>query len=62
MADEDTNVALTDAQYLSEISNRDSEVTALLAKKSKAQALQLCLQNPPISAKSAEVKVPLFYY
>ncbi len=56
MADEEGS-GVSDQQYLAEISARDKEVTALLAKKSKAQALNVSLQSPPLGTKSVEVKV-----
>jgi hypothetical protein len=59
MADEEGS-GVSDQQYLAEISARDKEVTALLAKKSKAQALNVSLQSPPLGTKSVEVKVRYF--
>ena len=58
MADEEGS-GVSDQQYLAEISARDKEVTALLAKKSKAQALNVSLQSP-LGTKSVEVKVRYF--
>lgn len=39
-----------------EIAARGAQVEALLAKKDKKSALNLSLQNPPISSKSDEIK------
>eukprot|EP01038_Epipyxis_sp_PR26KG_P007914 gene7914-10742_t len=41
---------------LSEISARDAEVSSLLTKKDKAAAMNVALQNPPVSSKSEEAK------
>jgi hypothetical protein len=58
MADEiEGDGPVSDTQLLEEINTRKVEVDKLLAKKNKAQALQLALQNPPITTKTAEVKV-----
>jgi len=56
MADEEGGGGNNDAQLMAEITTRDKEVTSFLAKKQKAQALQICLQNPPLNAKSLDVK------
>ena len=56
MADEEGS-GVSDQQYLADIAARDKEVTALLAKKSKAQALSVSLQSPPLGTKSVDVKV-----
>mmetsp|Transcript_21296 Transcript_21296/g.35663 ORF Transcript_21296/g.35663 Transcript_21296/m.35663 type:complete len:122 (-) Transcript_21296:265-630(-) len=40
----------------SDISARGSQVASLLAKKDKKAALATCLQNPPVNAKSEELK------
>ena len=46
-----------DSQFQAEVSQRSSEVTLLLQKKDKAGALAKALENPPLWAKTAEVKV-----
>ena len=55
MADEE--VEISDSQYAAEISARDAEVTALLARKDKVNALKVSIKNPPIASKSNEIKV-----
>ncbi len=50
----------SDAQLMSEVTQRESEVKALLAKKDKKGALAKALQNPPIGAKAEQVKVTDF--
>lgn len=58
MADDKEDVSgVADGQYASEIAARDEEVTKLLAGKNKLKALLVALQNPPITTKSAEIKV-----
>ena len=54
MTEEDS---VSDSQLLEEISSRKVEVDKLLARKDKAAALSLSLQNPPVASKNAEVKV-----
>ena len=56
MADEEGS-GVSDQQYFAEIAARDKEVTALLTKKNKAQALNVSLQSPPLGTKSGDVKV-----
>jgi hypothetical protein len=41
----------------SDIAARSAQVSAFLEKKDKASALAACLQNPPVNAKSEELKV-----
>ena len=45
MADEERGSEVTDAQLMADISARDKEVTALLTKKNKAQALRFVRIN-----------------
>jgi hypothetical protein len=47
----------SDAQLMSEIQARESEVLNLLKKKDKIRALVASLQNPPVTTKSINVKV-----
>lgn len=46
-----------DSKFQAEVSQRSMEVAALLQKKDKAGALAKALENPPLWAKTAEVKV-----
>lgn len=48
---------VSDAQLLEEINSRRVEVEKFLSKKNKAKALEVALQNPPVTTKTAEVKV-----
>lgn len=58
MADEiEGDGPVSDTQLLEEINTRKVEVEKFLAKKNKAQALQLSLQNPPVATKTLQVKV-----
>jgi hypothetical protein len=58
MADQDEDKSgISDAQLISEVQIRETEVTSLLNKKDKARALFVSLQNPPMNAKSIEIKV-----
>lgn len=60
MADQDEETkGASDAQLISEMQIRESEVTSLLNKRDKSRALFVSLQNPPMSAKSIEIKVNL---
>jgi hypothetical protein len=56
MADEEGST-LSDSQFMSEVSSRSAEVTSLLNKKEKTKALLASLKNPPVLAKSVEIKV-----
>ena len=56
MADEG-DAEVSDAQLSAEITARDTEVSGLLAKKDKLNALKVCLRTPPVLSKSEEVKV-----
>ncbi len=55
--DREDGPQVSDAQLLAEIGSRRTEVTGLLARKNKAGALVAALQNPPVQAKSNEIKV-----
>jgi hypothetical protein len=61
MADEKEEVAeiagASDAQLSAEVAARDIEVTKLLDKKDKTGALIAALYNPPVGAKSSDIKV-----
>ena len=48
---------ISDSVYSEEVERRDREVTGLLGRKDKARALLVSLQNPPMAAKSIEIKV-----
>lgn len=56
MADEGT---VSDEQLQQEVTQRAAEVDSFLKKKDKMHALQKCLENPPVSSKSQEIKVTL---
>lgn len=60
MADEESGIS--DSQLMAEISERDAQVTKLLGKKDKINALKVSLSNPPIAAKSIDVKVFSVYF
>lgn len=49
--------SVSDSQLMADVNSREAEVKALLQKKDKLRALHASLQNPPIGAKSAEIKV-----
>jgi hypothetical protein len=53
----DEGDGVSDSQLQQEIAARDAEVTQLLGRKSKPQALAAALRNPPIATKSVEIKV-----
>jgi len=53
MAEEDGN----DGLLMAEVTRRGEEVRGMLAKKDKKGALAKALESPPITAKSAQVKV-----
>lgn len=55
MAEEEGPVS--DAQLLADIAARKSTVEQHLSRKNNAQALQTCLQNPPVTTKTPSVKV-----
>ena len=40
-----------------EVAARNVAVSNFLVKKDKASALKACLENPPVNAKSEELKV-----
>lgn len=46
----------TESQMADGVKRRETEVISLLAKKDKTRALVVCLQNPPVASKSAELK------
>lgn len=46
-----------DSQFLAEVSIREDQVNKLLQKKDKVNALITALYNPPVQAKSTEIKV-----
>ena len=52
--DEGINI---DSQLIQEFNARDDEVRKLLVQRNKDAALLRCLQNPPLIAKSTELKV-----
>lgn len=57
MADEEGTPTVNLAALRAEIASRASQVDTLLAKKDKINALNIALQNPPVSSKSDELKV-----
>jgi hypothetical protein len=54
MADD---AAVSDEQLQQEVTQRATEVDSFLRKKDKVHALQKCLENPPVSSKSQDIKV-----
>lgn len=54
MADD---AAVPDEQLQQEVAQRAIEVDSFLKKKDKMHALQKCLENPPVSSKSQDIKV-----
>ena len=48
-----------DAQFQAEVAQREAEVKALLSRKEKGKALAKALENPPLWAKSSQIKVIL---
>ena len=54
---EDERGGVSDAQFMDEVAARTAEVTKLITKRDKAAALELCLKNPPLAAKSKDIKV-----
>ena len=60
MADDkgdDEQGGISDTQLMEEVVARTAEVSKLISKRDKAAALELCLKNPPLAAKSKDVKV-----
>ncbi len=55
--DREDGPVVSDAQLQAEVSTRKTEVAALLGRKNKAGALTAALLNPPIHAKSNDIKV-----
>ena len=49
-----------DAQFQAEVAQREADVKSLLAKKDKGKALSKALENPPLWAKSSQIKVIFF--
>jgi hypothetical protein len=45
-----------------EIAIRNNQVDLFLQSEDKASALSICLQNPPVNAKSEEIKVNCFIF
>lgn len=56
MADEEGST-VSDAQLLSEIKVRNTDVTNLINRKDKINAMKASLKNPPVQTKTPEVKV-----
>lgn len=56
MADEGETIN-NDNQFLLEVNERENDVKLLLSKKDKKNALYKSLDNPPINAKSQQIKV-----
>ena len=55
--DREDNVEVgDDSQWLNEVVAREAEVSKLLQRKDKLNALKSALYNPPVSAKSSEIK------
>ncbi len=55
--DREENTGPSDAQLQEELTARNATVTQLLNKKDKQNALIACLNNPPVGAKSNDIKV-----
>ena len=56
MADEEGST-VSDAQLLADIKSRNTDVTNLINRKDKINAMKACLKNPPVQTKTPEVKV-----
>lgn len=60
MADDKEDIqveTVSDTQLAAEVAAREAEVTKLLQKKDKVNALIAALYNPPVGAKAADIKV-----
>ena len=55
--DREDGPQVSDSQLQVEIGSRRTEVAGLLGRKNKAGALVAALQNPPVQAKSNDIKV-----
>ena len=58
MADDDKETSgVSDGQLLQEVIAREADVNNFLKKRDKSGALITALQNPPVGAKSSDIKV-----